>query len=229
MTTFLLLPGAGGEAEHLLPLARALQAGGHRATAVDLPVDDEAIGWSDLADLAARPLQDQGSDDRSSTAVVVVALSMGAFLAPLVCSRTRVDRIVLVNPMVPAPGESAGQWWADTGHADARAAAGLGPFDAVEDFFHDVPADVRERLVGRPGRSQSERSFAEPWPLDVWPDVPTHVVQGDDDRLFPVAFQRRVTRDRLGVDVHVVPGGHLLPLSRPDALAEVLLGFGSAE
>jgi len=63
----------------------------------------------------------------------------------------------------------------------------------------------------------------QPWPLPAWPKVPTVVVQGSDDRLFPLDFQRRVVRDRLGLDVDVMPGGHLMALSQPDELARRLL------
>jgi hypothetical protein len=61
---------------------------------------------------------------------------------------------------------------------------------------------------------QSGTPFDEPWPLASWPDVPTRFVQGCDDRFFPLAFQRRVVRERLGLDLDEVPGGHLVALSR---------------
>lgn len=80
---------------------------------IDLPADDDTAGLDEYADLVAaaaaglpRPL-------------VVAAQSMGAFTAPLVAQRTPTDQILLVNPMIPAPGESAGQWWSATGQKDA--------------------------------------------------------------------------------------------------------------
>jgi hypothetical protein len=42
---------------------------------------------------------------------------------------------------------------------------------------------------------------------------------------FPLEFQRRVARERLGVDPVVVPGGHLVALSRPDELAAVIARY----
>jgi pimeloyl-ACP methyl ester carboxylesterase len=74
-------------------------------------------------------------------------------------------------------------------------------------------------------RNPSKRSFAEPWPATAWPDVPTVVLQGVDDRLFTPAFMRRVARDRLGVEPIEMPGGHLLALSRPADLARRLAAF----
>jgi pimeloyl-ACP methyl ester carboxylesterase len=66
--------------------------------------------------------------------------------------------------------------------------------------------------------------FAEPLPLAAWPDVPTTVLAGRDDRLFPLAFQQRVARERLGSgEVAEIDGGHLPMLARPRELAERLV------
>jgi pimeloyl-ACP methyl ester carboxylesterase len=55
--------------------------------------------------------------------------------------------------------------------------------------------------------------------------VPTRVIAARDDRFFPVDFQRRIAAERLGLDVDVVPGGHLVALGHPEALAERLIGY----
>jgi hypothetical protein len=47
-------------------------------------------------------------------------------------------------------------------------------------------------------------------------------VSSRDDRLFPVDFQVRVARERLGISPQIVPGGHLVALSRPEELARVV-------
>ncbi len=67
--------------------------------------------------------------------------------------------------------------------------------------------------------------FAKPWPLQKWPDVPTRFLQGRDDRFFPLEFQRRVVRERLGIPVDEIPGGHLVALSRPHELASALEAY----
>ena len=53
--------------------------------------------------------------------------------------------------------------------------------------------------------------------------MPTRVLAPRDDRLFPLAFQRRVARERLGLEVDEMAGGHLPMLSRPGELAERLI------
>ena len=58
----------------------------------------------------------------------------------------------------------------------------------------------------------------------AWPAVRVRVVAGAGDRFFPVGFQRRVARERLGVEADVLPGGHLIALAQPHALARYLLG-----
>jgi pimeloyl-ACP methyl ester carboxylesterase len=166
--------------------------------------------------------------------VILVAQSMGGFTAPLVAQRRRTDLIVLLNAMVPAPGESGAQWWQTTGQKQAsaeylhRIGLGRSELDFVEDFFHDVLEDVKRVVVSSPEPRQSDTPFARPWPLDNWPSVPTRFLQGADDRLFPLEFQRRVVRERLGIDVDVMPGGHLLAFSRPRELAEKLESYRRA-
>ena len=96
-----------------------------------------------------------------------------------------------------------------------------GPEELAEVFLHDVPADIAsaaERFIGIPGPGM----FREPWPLSAWPQVPTRVLAPRDDRLFPLAFQRRVVRRRLGLPVEEMPGGHVPMLARPGELADRL-------
>ena len=51
------------------------------------------------------------------------------------------------------------------------------------------------------------------------------MISGRDDRFFPLEFQRRVAKDRLGLEVDVVPGGHLAALSYPAEMAGQLTGY----
>jgi hypothetical protein len=70
---------------------------------------------------------------------------MAAFTAPLLCDRADVGRLILVAPMIPAPGESPGEWWTGSGQTaamrdqDAREGRDPdAPFDVMTAFFHDV-------------------------------------------------------------------------------------------
>lgn len=214
MTTFVLVPGAGGSASYWRLLVPELERLGHRGLAVDLPADDPDAG---LAVYAATVVDTvRTAPGPSPEPVVLVAQSMGGLTAPLVCDRLPVRLLVLLNAMVPRPGETGGAWWENTGHTD--------PGDITESFFHDVPADVAAAVQAEPVE-QTGRPFEDPWPLERWPDVPTRVLAGRDDRFFPLDFQRRVARERLGLTVDELPGGHLVALSRPAELAERLVAY----
>jgi pimeloyl-ACP methyl ester carboxylesterase len=225
--TFVLIPGAGGDGRYWYLVARRLQAKGHDAVSVSLPAGDDSAGWKEYADVVVDAVGDRGG-------VVVVAQSLGGFSAPLVCERVQADGLVLLNAMIPVAGETGEAWWSNTGQGDAMRdhliGLGLPPEDAEDDdvvYFHDVPAEVREEAFGHGEPQQSWTPMTEPWPLDAWPDVPTRVLVGRDDRLFPAAFQRRVARERLGVEVDEIAGGHLLALSEPELLVERLAAFST--
>ena len=65
----------------------------------------------------------------------------------------------------------------------------------------------------------------EPWPLAAWPDVPTRVLAGRHDRMFPLEFQRRIARERLGLEVDEIDGGHMVAMSHPRELADRLEAY----
>jgi pimeloyl-ACP methyl ester carboxylesterase len=157
--------------------------------------------------------------------VVVVAASLGAFTAPLVVGPLQATAVVLVNPMIPLPGETPGAWWGDTGAVEARSARAsrLGypaEFDPRSYMFHDVPPEIL--ATATPKGEQSPRPFRDPCTFSSWPASVT-VISGREDRFFPVEFQQRVARTRLGVEPVVVPGGHLVALSQPDELTAAIL------
>jgi len=219
--TYALIPGAGGEAWYWHRVSPLLTERGANVITVGLPFDDSA----DLTRHA-----EIVSDELSGVAgpVILVGQSMGAFIAPMVAERRPAALIILVNPLVPTPGESVGQWWDATGQKAAmvdhfdRIGLGRTEFDMFEDFFHDVPESVRQAALSRGEPAMSDTPFEQPWPLQRWPDVPTRVIAGSDDRMIPLDFQRRVTRERLGLDVDAMGGGHLVALSRPNELVDRL-------
>ena len=221
VATYVLIPGAGGAAWYWHRVVPELRARGHVVVAVDLPADDDSAGLARYADTVVEAIGER-------TDLVLVAQSMGAFTAPVVCERLPVRMLILVNAMIPARGESAGTWWESTGQSAAMQenaeriglpSLSLDYMDAL--FGHDVPRDVWEAGADHQ-REQSGTPFGDPWPLDAWPDVPTRVLLSRDDRLFPADFQRRAAQERLGIVPDEMDGGHLVALSRPGELAERL-------
>ena len=133
-------------------------------------------------------------------------------------------------PLIPQPGETAGAWWGNTGAVDARIGAasdgGYSPqFDIATYFLHDVPEEVLRRGPSRQ-REQSDPVFGQACNFERWPGIPMRVIAAADDRFFPLEFQKRVARERLNAEVEVIPGGHLVALSRPEELAGRLVLFG---
>jgi pimeloyl-ACP methyl ester carboxylesterase len=219
MSTFVLIPGAGGSAWYWHLVVPALEALGHEAIPVDIREDDPKLGLPEYADIVRAAVGDRRG-------VVLVGQSMGGFTVPVVARDVAPRMIVLVNPMIPLPGERPGEWWDATGQGEARISndeqAGRSTeFDPYTHFLHDVAPEV---LAGSESenRGPSDTPFGQPCEFERWPEVPIKVLTGRDDRFFPAAFQRRIAKDRLGVDVDEIPGGHLVALSNPLGLAERL-------
>ena len=217
---FVLVPGAGGNAAFWQLVEPLLQKAGYRTCAVTLPNWPGAT-FSDHADAI---VEAAGAPEE----VTLVAQSMGAFAAPLACDRLPVSELVLLNAMIPVPGETAGEWWGNTGQADAMRSNDLregrdpdAGFDPQTYFLHDLTPDVLAVLSEE--EEPVDSLFQTRFPLDRWPDVRTTVLVGRADRFFPYEFQRQVARDRLGLEVEQLPGGHLLALSQPEALVARLI------
>jgi pimeloyl-ACP methyl ester carboxylesterase len=222
--SFVLVPGAGGNASYWSRLVDELARRGQAAIAVDIPEDDPSLdlaGWAALVDAA---IPDSGD-------AVGVFQSLGGFLAPLV--RAPLRAIVLLNAMIPLPGETPDEWWGATGSGEAMRAADLAAgrdpeFDLERHFLHDLDDEARAALFADQPREPSATAMASKAAFDRWPDVPTHVLAGRDDRFFPLDFQRRIARERLGFEVDEVPGGHLVAVSNPAAVADRLEAYARA-
>ena len=222
MATFVLVPGAGGMAWYWHRVAPLIAAAGHQAIAVDLPGEDRRAGLAAYSDVVVSAIAARRD-------VVLVAQSLAGFTAPLVCAQVPVRMLVFVNAMIPKPDETAGAWWEATGATTARqqsAARGgyATEFDPATYFLNDVPQDVL-RSAPNPPREEADTVFGDPCRFERWPAIPIHVVAGRDDRFFPIEFQRRLARERLGKDVKEIPGGHLVALSNPNGLTERLLAY----
>jgi pimeloyl-ACP methyl ester carboxylesterase len=216
MATFVFIPGAGDVGWYWHLVEAELRTRGHDTVAPDLPCDDDAAGLPEYADAVVAAAGDRAG-------LVVVAQSFGGFTAPLVCDRLPVDLLVLVAPMIPMPGEAPADYWSRTGYEQEAQQ----PYDdEIALFYQDVPPELAAEAQKR-SRRQSEARMAEPSALRAWPDVPTRVLIGRDDRLFPPAFLRRVARERLGITPDEINGGHTLALSHPHEVADRLDAYAA--
>ena len=222
MSTFVLIPGAGGAAWYWHRVVPLLRAAGHDAIAVDLPGDDENAGLGEYARLVTGAIG--GRQD-----VMLVAQSLGGFTAPLVATAVPVLGLVFVNAMIPQPGETpepvVGQHGLVRGPRRRSRSSRLPSGVRSGRVFPARRATGGGGCGGAAPASRGSAVFGSVCEFDGWPTAPIRVVTGADDRFFPVEFQRKVARERLGLEADVLPGGHLIALARPEPLADYLLAI----
>lgn len=198
-----------------------LRAHGHDVVAPDLPANDESAELADYADAVVEAVGDRKD-------LIVVGQSFGGFTAPLVAERLPVAVLAFVAGMVPSPGEPPGDWWTNTGYAEAareqaeRDGGLTGNADPFVTYYHDVPRRLAEQAMSKERAHPSKASMASPWPLEALPDLPTKFVLCTEDRFFPPAFLRRVVADRLEIVPDEIAAGHCVALSHPKELARIL-------
>lgn len=224
MTTFVLIHGAGDVGWYWHLAEAQLRARGHHTIAPDLPCDDSTASLEDYVATVTEAAH--GRPD-----LVIVGHSYGAFTATLASSRLPTRLLVLLAAMIPAPGETPGQWWDNTGYrqaVDQQAeldGGKTGNDDLLISFYNGVPRPLAEEAMRRGGRGESPVVWDTPWPLDEWPRVPTKVVLCEQDRMFPAAFMRRQAYERLGVVPDEMPGCHCVALSHPKQLSDLLVSY----
>jgi pimeloyl-ACP methyl ester carboxylesterase len=162
LATYALIPGGGGDPWEWHRLVPELASRGHDAIAVRLPAEDDRAGWSEYADAVVDAIGDRAN-------VILVAASMGAFTAPIVCTRRRVDLLVLLNAMIPMPGETFNAWGTNTGSGPARreyhTSIALSPAEAEDDaviYYHDLPSELRAEAQARTWQDQSMTPWTSP-------------------------------------------------------------------
>lgn len=210
MANFAFIHGAGDVGWYWHLVEAELRALGHDTVAPDLPIEDDKAGLTEYAAAVVEAIHDRRD-------VVVVAQSFGGYTAPIVADRIDAPLIVLVAAMVPSPGESADEMFANTLWEPEQ----LGDSSAHAVFYHDVPRELADEALSR-GRRQSDTPGREPWPLRAWPDIATRFVLCRNDRFFPARWLRPLVRDRLGIEPAEIDSGHGPALSRPRELAGFL-------
>jgi pimeloyl-ACP methyl ester carboxylesterase len=229
MSTFALVHGAWHGAwcwERLTPL---LQRAGHDVVAPDLPCDDGAATTFDpYADVICAAL-DECEDD-----IVVVAHSLAGAIGPLVAARRPVRHLVYLCAAVPVPGRSFynqrreqpdmanPDWDKGLSEPDEQLRLKWVDLDMARQLFYD---DCDEQTVTAAFdrlRPQSAHIFAAPFSLTKLPSVGCTYVVCTEDRLLNPEYQRRTARD-IGANLVELPGSHSPFLSRPQAVADILL------
>jgi hypothetical protein len=134
-----LIHGAGDVGWYWHLVEAELRARGHDTVSPDLPCDDDSAGLPEYVDTVAGAIGDR-------TDLIVVAQSFGGFIAPLVCDRVAVELLVLVAPMIPAPGEAPAGYWAHTRYDEEERER---YDDAIALFCQDVPPELAAEALSR--------------------------------------------------------------------------------
>jgi pimeloyl-ACP methyl ester carboxylesterase len=225
MSTFGLVHGGWHGAWAWEALGRELEGRGHRAVAVDLPCDDPGAGLARYAEVVEAALGDAHD-------VVLVGHSLGGLTIPLVAARRPASRLVYLCGVLPDPGRSLRDQLAAEGifvpgfpateRDELARSYWASAVAATASMYADCPPETAAWAFARL-RPQAGTTSREPFPLDRVPDLPVTSIVCSDDRAVDPAWSRRAARERLGVEPLELPGGHSPMLSRPAALAELLL------
>lgn len=224
-----------------------LEARGHQAVAMDLPIDEPSAGAARFAEVVVQTLQ--GADDD----VVLVGNSMSGLVIPIVANQRPVRRLVFLAALIPQVGISAIDQFYDEIDPDALKAVGYEPPKAsiidqfreepdvcnpallsqkeqpsqseavaIEFLLHDCEPDVIRWAIPKLRTQQAMNHMFEISPLQSWPDVESAYILCTEDRAISPTWSRYAAHHRLGVDPIELPGGHWPHLSRPAHLADVL-------
>jgi len=209
-------------------VAPLLQQAGHDVVAPELPSDDGSADFDSYADVMCSALQ--GRDD-----VVVVGHSLGGPSATSVAARRPVRHLVYLCAVVPEVGRSvadqgmqqitpefADGWVQGLSEPDEQGRTQWVDFDFVRRMFY---ADCDEPTVAAAIdhlRPQAAYPWMVPCSLIEPPSVPSTYVVCAEDRIVTAEWSRRIAH-RIGADIVELPGSHSPLLSRPSAVAEVLL------
>jgi pimeloyl-ACP methyl ester carboxylesterase len=221
--TFVLVHGAWHGSwcwERFIP---EIERHGHRAIAIDLPIEDATATFDTYADAVAAALP-------ASPDVVLVAHSLGAMTIPIIAARRPVKAMVFVCGVIPLVG---GKPWDEGPSMEApgvtsslvRADDGAMSWPDLESaraaMYHTSSSADAEWCFSKL-RPQNSSSLWGEYPLATWPDAPTIMIGCTDDRIVSVEWSR-YTADRLGVELAEIGGDHSPFLGRARELAGVVL------
>jgi pimeloyl-ACP methyl ester carboxylesterase len=229
MTTFALVHGSWHGAwcwELLTPL---LKQEGHGVVTMDLPCDDGSASFETYADVVCAALG-QCDDD-----VVLVGHSISGPAVALVAARRPVHHLVYLCAAVPDIGRSVRDQWRDEpdmlnpvyvkglSEPDGQSRTTWVDLELARVVLcADCDEPTAKAALNRL-RPQARYPSTVPFPLAELPAVSCTSVVCTEDQMVGPDWSRRVARDRLGAELIELPGSHSPFLSRPKALADVLL------
>jgi len=231
MADFILVHGGlhGGACWDLL--RPELEALGHSAFAMDLPIDRSGAYMDDYADAVVASL-----GDRDTVGAYLVGHSMGGMVVPRVAAKLPGTRIVFLCAGFAHTGEEERleSVAATTGDffgwliVDELGRVTMSRENAVTAFYHDVSVDLVDWAYAKL-RPQWAEGFSKVGPVEPYADRVAHVVCTADDRIIDPDLHRKMSEARFGITPIVLPGSHSPFLSHPALLAETLDRIAAAD
>jgi pimeloyl-ACP methyl ester carboxylesterase len=222
MSTFCLIHSSGQGPGGWRLLAERLEDRGHHVLTPAFRVSETDKGAAWHAETLAEELR---HSRYQSSEVFCVAHSAGGMFLPLLAEIWQPRQMVFLAALIPRPGISIiDQFRADPSMFQP-AWVGKDPMNddvALEFVYHDCPRDRIDWALSTRLSFYAKRAMEEPCPLTTWPSIPATYIVCADDRTISPAWQRKASREWLGVEPIEVPGGHCPHVSRPASLADIL-------
>lgn len=227
--TVVLVHGAFADASSWNPVIERLQARGVQVTAAANPLRGIA---QDSAYLASVFEQTPGP-------VVAVGHSYGgALITNAATHAANVVGLVYVAAFATDEGEILGE--AEAGSKDSVLSSALVPHQVPapggtgtvveftvdparfrDAFGGDLPAE-QTAVLAATQRPAAELAFSEPGTAPAWKELPSWVAVATGDKAAGADVIRSMAQ-RAGATITEIEGSHLIMLSQPDAVAEVIL------
>lgn len=221
MSIFALVHGSCQNAWVWHKVIPELESLGHRALAMDLPLENANAGASDYGNAVINAISDLDE------LPVVVGHSMAGMVVPVVASRRPVQSLIFLGAAIPKIGVSlADRFRGDESNMFQPDWPGKDPSrnreHALHYVFHDCPPALAEQAIAQLRPQVSIRVVTEVPPFEGWPKVPKASIVCSEDRTINPEWSRWASRTLLGVEPVEIAGGHCPFLSRPKELAAVL-------
>lgn len=224
---FVLVHGTSQSPSGWVRLIELLAARGHRAVAVDLPVDAPELSTADYAAIAAAQAAEL---DRP----VAVAHSAAGLLLPALAEAVDARHLVWLGALVP--DLVGGRTMVEQLHSDGAQmftpdwhswSEDVVEFPAISSYFlfHDCDVATLRWALSTLRTFQPRAVFSE-HPTLAAPVAPSTYVVPIEDRTLTPTWMRAAARQRLNVEPIEVPGGHCPHVSRPTVIADLLAGVG---
>jgi pimeloyl-ACP methyl ester carboxylesterase len=232
-STIVLVHGAFAESASWDDVIDPLLEAGHPVIAAANPLRSLAADAAAVADVV-RSVKGP---------VVLVAHSYGgAVISNVPADAGEIVGLVYANGFAPEPGEHcfqlAGMFPGSMlGEETARPVPrsdGTTDLYVAPDGFHDIfcqdlPA-ARAALMAMTQRPATQEALTEPsGDHPLWKDVPSWFLIGEADHIIPAQLQRFMAKRADARRTIEIPGAsHAIPVSRPDATADLILQAAAA-